>query len=60
MDPVPGGLVPLELAGTSEHILVVQHLAGSMNFRADKLSRHCIADHEWRLHPEVIQSLFHA
>ncbi|KAJ1198714.1 hypothetical protein NDU88_002553 [Pleurodeles waltl] len=38
--------------------LVVQHLAGSLNARADELSRKCLEDHEWCLHPEVAQGLF--
>ena len=38
--------------------LVVQHLVGSLNIRVDKLSRRCLADHEWHLHPEVAQNLF--
>ncbi|KAJ1093251.1 hypothetical protein NDU88_006356 [Pleurodeles waltl] len=38
--------------------LVVQHLAGSLNARADKLSRKCLEDHEWCLHAEVAQGLF--
>ena len=38
--------------------LAAQHLAGTLNVRADKLSRHCLADHEWRLHPKVAQGLF--
>ncbi|KAJ1138196.1 hypothetical protein NDU88_004587 [Pleurodeles waltl] len=38
--------------------LIVQHLAGSLNARADELSRRCTADREWHLHPEVAQVLF--
>lgn len=45
----------LEQLGNS---LVVQHLVGSLSSRADKLNRQCLADHEWRLHLEVVQGLF--
>ena len=30
--------------------LVAQNLPGSLNVRVDRLSRCCLADHEWRLH----------
>ncbi|XP_078497067.1 uncharacterized protein LOC144753171 [Lissotriton helveticus] len=38
--------------------LVAQHLAGSLNARADELSRRCMMDHEWRLNSDVAQGLF--
>ena len=31
--------------------LVVQHLVGSLNARADKLSSQCLVHHEWQLQP---------
>ncbi|KAJ1173149.1 hypothetical protein NDU88_004990 [Pleurodeles waltl] len=37
---------------------MVQHLAGSLSARADKLSRRCSVNHKWCLHPEVAQGLF--
>ena len=42
------------MAGTSGHFPG----RGSLNARADKLSRRCLADHKWHLHPEVVQGLF--
>jgi hypothetical protein len=39
--------------------LVAQHLPGVSNVLADSLSRFFAHDIEWRLHPLVVQSLFH-
>ncbi|KAJ1187211.1 hypothetical protein NDU88_003990 [Pleurodeles waltl] len=38
--------------------LVANHLAGVLNVRADSLSRHFSADHEWRLHPDQVRLIF--
>ena len=38
--------------------LIPNHLAGFLNARANKLSRCRLADHEWRLHPEVAHGIF--
>ncbi|KAJ1156603.1 hypothetical protein NDU88_009321 [Pleurodeles waltl] len=38
--------------------LIANHLAGVLNVRADSLSRHFSADHEWRLHPDQVRLIF--
>ncbi|KAJ1172079.1 hypothetical protein NDU88_003931 [Pleurodeles waltl] len=38
--------------------LVANHLAGVLNVLADSLSRHFSADHEWRLHPDLVLHIF--